>query len=308
MVNVYLKTPQNDILLPYYEYDAIQIVEYINSQGGILDYLLKPIMIIKNEIEDLIETIEKYEYSKVLAYFGTTTTAERDALSDILEKQNKLLFSIHLSPAQKCYKNIIQVGPIPHQYSIKLYTSISAITGNCIILSDDSMYIFYIVSDNNQISEYINNVGNNLNSVLPTQKKFDVNDLDDLFDEIASNSTAIITLLSSNTEIFLEEYYNREISTEDHPVFIFDYHPILYYNSKNRTIYNNHYGLSSYSSNVYNELNIQREEFVDIFYGEKEQHMNADSAHLYIILFLDILLLHYFKKQLKVQEVLILIQ
>lgn len=133
-----------DYVDDYSDYANI-MVDNFNQAGGINDRLLQMIMKIFNSIEEMVEYVKENVYNEnILVFFGTNTNEQRDALDDILNEGEKLLFSIHPSEGERCYQNIIQVGRYPNHYVSSAATSAYKRSRKGVIVSVNHTYNIYI--------------------------------------------------------------------------------------------------------------------------------------------------------------------
>lgn len=146
VIFIYVRNKTNTERIDYFEYTADQVGGYINSKGGIAGYMVKIKIPPLNSIDELVKYMNGVNPSNVLCYVGTTSQEERKAIKDILIKQDRLLFSIHLSQGEECDENIIQLGRIPHQYVLSTFSYFSVRQSVCCIITDDSSYKYiYII-------------------------------------------------------------------------------------------------------------------------------------------------------------------
>lgn len=295
IVYLYVKTKYNGGILPDVMYYASQNENYVNSLGGIGGKMIKSVFPIINTLDELYNFVKNYDYSKVLAYIGTSTyllyffiylnlynKSEREKLDDLLKIQDKILFSIHYSAGEECFQQIIQIGQLPHHYVMSVYSYFSIRYNDCVIISDGSEttidYADYFMKVSEKFSFICNKIIVN-----------GTDEIDDAVEEIKNyNNTVIYLLLSYLTEDFISAYVDSGLSNENNTVVLLDYQSSLFLENENKTLYENCYGVSFYSINYESDANKNKIKQVEMTYGQHEKQINQISVGMYNNIYLEI--------------------
>lgn len=130
--------------------EAQMFSDLINQDGGINGREIQIVTTNYNgnpsELNDIVKELVKDQ--DLLFFIGTTNTEERNAINETLIKSNKLCFSIHSSPGQVAYQNIIILNRLPHQHlTYHFYTSIELFDSYAVIYDNTTeyKYILYLI-------------------------------------------------------------------------------------------------------------------------------------------------------------------
>lgn len=128
--------------------EAQMFSDLINQDGGINGRDIEIVTTEYNgnpsELNDIVKELVLDD--DLLFFIGTTDTEERNAINETLIEYNKLCFSIHSSPGQFAYQNIIILNRLPHQHlTYHLYTSLELFNSYSIVYDNTTEYFYLYI-------------------------------------------------------------------------------------------------------------------------------------------------------------------
>lgn len=267
-----------DYIDEYTNYANVMIANF-NNDDGINRRLLQGIIQAFDTIKALKEYVEKNaNNSNILAFFGTTTNAERDAISDILVKYDKLLFSVHPSEGERCYENIIQVGRYPNHYAIATasFAWHFSPSRKCAIVVADSNYTKNI---GDMIYQTILTVELMNCSIYPITDDYKIDNFTTDITNYTDDNMIIFTLLGGKIDELLGNMKYNNLTSDVYTVVSLDSLPTFVTTEDDRWV--GHYILTSY---LYTEENDANDVLVKTFstaFGNSDKLLNEHSINMY---------------------------
>lgn len=272
--------------------DTLEIViDMFNIDGGLNGRRVITTQIGWNEgdTEDMRNKVEAMIKSESpLCLVGTNDKTERDAISDLLEYYDILLFSILLSGGEEEYPNVIQMNAVPNQiFSLPLLYFLQQ-TLNVVILRSTDSYNHQNIGG--YLDLYLNNLG-----IIPKLEVIVNEPLD--FDIVVENitnhtlgleKTVIISEIFTYTESFLDSYYRKVDNISRFKILLMDYTIRVYLNANNQTLFQNCYYSATYSPAISTILNTALVNNVKRYKGDAETLLDDTTMSFYnSLLFVD---------------------
>lgn len=262
----------------YTNYANVMIANF-NNDDGINKRLLQGIIQTFDNINALKTYVEKNANdSNILAFIGTTTNEERDAIDDILVKYEKLLFSVHPSEGERCYENIIQVGRYPNHYAIA--------TASFAWHYSDSRKCAIVVADSN----FTKNIGEMIYQTILTVKlmncsSYTITDnyvIDNFTTDITNytdDNMVIFALLGGKIDELLGNMLEKGLKSDTYTVISLDSLPTFVTTEDDR--WKGHYILTSYLYTTENDANDVLVKTFSTAFGNSDRLLNEHSINMY---------------------------
>lgn len=264
--------------LNYYKLYASILTDYLNMKDGIINKLLKPTVKVFTTIPEMKKYVEENsDDENLLAYFGTSTNAERDALANILVEKKKILFSIHPSEGERCYSNIIQVGRVPNHYAFSAMATIwqyCAEKKAAIVMCDNQFCkdvgeALAITADTFKEIDYIR---------LYVNSTFTLDNVTDIIKDIKCTRMMIFTILGKDVNDMLQLMIDKSMDPTVYTVISMDtlsewidpdlwYEHVVYtsYTRDSRTSQENEIFINDFTSKFGNNSNLLNEHTLNLY-------------------------------------------
>lgn len=130
----------------YHQYFSLMVSLMNQNYGGINDRYLIGVKPYLYSIEDLVEFVrDNGKDDDIIAFLGTRTNKEREAIQQYLLEYNKLLFVVFPYEGEYSNENVINVGYTPSNYVDVIIGYHYQKTSNFVIIYDPTDSYIYII-------------------------------------------------------------------------------------------------------------------------------------------------------------------
>lgn len=257
--------------------------DIVNMDGKTNGRELLPELIHYTSIDELVEAVKQYDGDdSVIAYIGTERYEERVALSDILVKQDKILFTVNPSGGEETYENILLMNPIPNQrIPVFIHNTVQAGRSLAFVYNENNTYYIYIFSDSRNTMTYAKLYCTQLDIDIKIIKyNFNEDEIMVDIDAIDNTAVAVLIYLGNYTERFLNE---KGKSTKIVPVIV-DFSEDMVFNAEDSTSFSDTYGMSTFIYTLdTNEMNIYIKK-IEQYKGDAKKIINNIQMSAYVSL------------------------
>lgn len=267
----------------YHQYFSLIVNVMNQNYNGINGRYLIGIKPYLTSINDLIEFVrDNGNDDDIIAFIGTRTNKEREAIQQYLVDYEKLLFVVFPNEGEYSHSNIINIGYIPNNYVDVVigYHYFKYIEDYLIIYDDTDSPNSIIV---NAIIKTLHHTASKYEKVK-YKKNDNITEIVDYIKTNYSEGIAILTLIHKDVELLLKEMYEQGLDSETYPVTMLDILFAFIADSSNSTIYNGHYFIGSYTYKEEDSENKIMVDFLSATYGSPKILATQESMNIYAVL------------------------